>query len=1326
MRLHHLSQLLSRFTTRRTRFGALLFGLLLCGLALNQLLSRQLPEQRAGRERDKLDQSKLFDQPDEAAEYFLRKRLPAGEQDLPVEKYTAAWQHMRGMQRYSTALGRQLNAREFAPALGTWSFLGPGNVGGRTRAWVIHPTAPETMWAAGVAGGVWKTTNGGASWTPTSDLTANLAICTLTLATNDPNVIYAGTGESFAGTIGVRGNGVFKTSDGGATWTQLSATANNQNFHFVNRLVVSPDGQRVYAATTTGVWRSLDGGASWTQSLAQPSCDDLLRRTDQAGDFLFVSCRPGNQGTISRNLDAGGAGAWEPVQTETGMNRVSLALAPSNQSTVYALASASSVAGGPNNNYISGLHAVFRSTNDGAAGSWTARVRNTDATFFNTLLLSNPSVAVCNNRFVNQGHYDNVIAVDPADPNRVWAGGVSLFRSDDGGANWGIAGCAGEFHVDIHAIVFHPQYNGTSNKTMFVGNDGGVYKTTDARAGVRTQVCGTPNCAGQVNFTSLNTNYGVTQFYHGLPYPDGRTFFGGSQDNGTQRGSEGSGVNGWSEIFGGDGGYVAIDPNNTNVLYAETQNGGIRKSTNGGTSFTPATTGINDPRVPFIMPFVMDPSNAQRLWTGGSRIWRTDNGAANWVQAALPLTNDTVSALAVAPTNANQVLVGTAGGFIHRTNVGTTSDANTNWPSVRPRGGFVSWVAYDPKDINIAYATYSTFNSAPNQRHVYRSADGGATWAGLDGTGASSLPDVPVHCIVVDPINSNHLYVGTDVGVFSSIDGGVTWAVENTGFANVITEALAVNTGGGAKQLFAFTHGRGAWRVALNTVNCPAISIAQTTLPNGALNANYNQTLTASGGTAPLTFSLSAGALPAGLTLSASGVLTGTPSAPGSFTFAVRVTDASGCIGARVFTLQINCQSITVGPAALPAPRVGVAYSQQLTATGGIGGVSFALFNTQLPPGLTLEATGVLSGTPTTAGTFVFAARATDSNGCFGVRTYSLTVTSAAQNPVPVLASLNPNSAVAGSVAFTLLVTGTNFVNGSIGRWNGADRATAFISGTQLRIAITAADLANAGTISVSVFNPAPGGGTSNALPFRIGGQAAFVSGASFAGGALATESIVAAFGVNLASRLEVATSLPLPTSLGGTTVIARDAQGVERACQLFFVSPGQINFQLPPGTPTGTVVVTVNGETGFSTGTINVAQLTPGLFAANATGQGVASAIVLRVAANGAQSFEPVARFDQTQNRFVPLPIDLGPAGDQLFLIAFGTGFRFNNSANPLAARIGGAGADLLFAGAQGDFIGLDQANIAIPRSLQGRGEVGLTLGNGDGTSNMVLLNIK
>src|SRR4030095_3974612 len=160
-----------------------------------------------------------------------------GAAELPVERYAAALRQMERMPVYSTALNRRLSPRERSSpeALGTWSFLGPGNIGGRTRAWGIHPTTPDTMWAAGVAGGVWKTTNGGVSWAPISDLIANLAVCTLALVPTNPDVIYAGTGESFAGNIGVTGNGIFKTTNGGASWTPLSVTANNTNFRFVNK-----------------------------------------------------------------------------------------------------------------------------------------------------------------------------------------------------------------------------------------------------------------------------------------------------------------------------------------------------------------------------------------------------------------------------------------------------------------------------------------------------------------------------------------------------------------------------------------------------------------------------------------------------------------------------------------------------------------------------------------------------------------------------------------------------------------------------------------------------------------------------------------------------------------------------------------------------------------------------------------------------------------------------------------------------------------------------------------------------------------------------------
>ena len=149
------------------------------------------------------------------------------------------------------------------------------------------------------------------------------------------------------------------------------------------------------------------------------------------------------------------------------------------------------------------------------------------------------------------------------------------------------------------------------------------------------------------------------------------------------------------------------------------------------------------------------------------------------------------------------------------THAANAANHTTQWAFARPRTGYVSSVHWDPDNVNLVYATYATFNSAANQFHVYRSTDGGRTWAGLDGTGATAIPDLPVHTLIVDPTNTARLYVGTDAGVFTSIDGGANWYKEVTGYANVVTEALSLNTLGEI-QLYAFTHGRSAWRVRLN------------------------------------------------------------------------------------------------------------------------------------------------------------------------------------------------------------------------------------------------------------------------------------------------------------------------------------------------------------------------------------------------------------------------------------------------------------------------------------------------------------------------------
>ena len=755
-----------------------------------------------------------FDDPGAAAAYRALKHQGS---DDPFRSLSEAREQVRAMSRYSTS--EDMIVDQAPRNLGNWKFLGPGNIGGRTRVLVVDPVEPRVMYTGGVSGGIWKTTSAGAEWFPIGDDLANIAINSLVMHPTDRNTLYAGTGEGYfrelqRGTaLPLRGDGIFVTHDAGETWTRLDAT-DTEDFHYVNDLVFSEND--LYAATRTGVWRSVDLGATWSRVLpttVMGGCLDLVR-----GNALFVACGTFEQATIYRSTNGQ---SWEAVYTEPNMGRTTLAVAPSDPSIIYAL-SASNEPGVMHQ----GLLGVFRSTSNGDPGSWTARIRNTDPTFASMMLTNLISAFgdLCTNSgngFVTMGWYCNTIAVDPKDPNRVWTGGVDLFRSDDGGASWGVASywwaSQGDhkafLHADQHAIVFHPQYDGVTNKTVYFMNDGGVYRTDDPHAEVakgERAMCDPQN--SKMAFTSLNNSYGVTQFYHGAVSPDGKTFIAGAQDNGTLLGKAALGPNHWDLVVGGDGAYVAIDPTEPEMIYASYQVANMFRSSNGGLSFKRITSSIAGQEFLFIAPYTMDLSNTRRLWLGGRRMWRTPNRGDQWIAASAPLPS-LVSAVAVQPGNGDVILGGTAAGHIVRTTNGTTATATTQWQITQPRQGFVSWIAFDPSDPNTVYATYAGFGGT----HVWMSTDAGVTWAPRN----SNLPDIPVHSLAVDPTRPTRLFLGTDLGVFVSLDRGLTWNVENTGFANAVTETVLVAQGAAGPAVYAFTHGRGAWRAELSFQSKP-------------------------------------------------------------------------------------------------------------------------------------------------------------------------------------------------------------------------------------------------------------------------------------------------------------------------------------------------------------------------------------------------------------------------------------------------------------------------------------------------------------------------
>ncbi|MHC4233604.1 MAG: WD40/YVTN/BNR-like repeat-containing protein [Planctomycetota bacterium] len=768
--------------------------------------------------------------PLEAAKFFLDQRLAPGETELPLE-------HLRTQLADVLLREQQVALRGGAAPGGVlgWTWLGPGNVGGRTRTIVIDPNSPNIMYAAGVAGGVWKSTDAGASWNETDDTMLNLAVTTIAMDPTNSSILYAGTGEGFFNSVFVRGLGIFKSTDAGANWTQLSGTVTGVPtgaFYYVNKIVISPnDPSRIYAGTRTGVWRSLDAGQAWSPVLGNPfyitapnssngsaaGCTDLAVRSDRNPDVLFAVFGSQQADGFFRSQDGGDT--WLTYSVPANQGRMTIALAPSNNDVLYLLM-ADNGSGGAYGQLVN----VFRTT-DGA-DSFESRVDFDHP--FGPWLLSNLVLAtgcvVHPIGVYSQGWYDNIVKVDPLDPDIVWVGGVDIFRSGDGAQTFGAAGYSYYYdtepeyiHADHHMIVFHPDFNGTSNQTVYVGNDGGLWKTTNGRAAASQEdcplFCEEPDCRPipDIQWTSVNNNYGVTQFYHGDSAKERDVFVGGCQDNGTNRGQAVNTPNEWTEIFGGDGGYVAIDPTNGDRMFVEgTLFPSIQISTDGGDTFDAATNGITDNDGVFITPFAMDQANPDVLWTGGSRPWRTTNGGALWEVVGPNFAGaNQISAIAIAPSDSSIVYLGFNNGYVVRST--NALDPNPNWQifSNGLIGSWVSSVAVDPNDPDTAYCTYSNYGLSSN---ILRSTNGGLNWSSIDGISFSGVPDIPVHWLAVRPCNSQQIYVGTELGVFASDDGGATWDPANSGLANTVVESLDFKN---SHTLVAFTHGRGVFMTDL-------------------------------------------------------------------------------------------------------------------------------------------------------------------------------------------------------------------------------------------------------------------------------------------------------------------------------------------------------------------------------------------------------------------------------------------------------------------------------------------------------------------------------
>jgi len=683
------------------------------------------------------------------------------------------------------------------------------DVTGRVTALAVDRRNSNVVYLGAAQGGVWKTTNDGTSWTPLTDDQPSLAVGALTLDPQNPDIVYVGTGEPHASGDSYYGAGVLKSTNGGSTWQQLGASeftglgisaiiVHPSNSNIVYVASSGAVGQQGPQTPSQGIFKSTNGGQTWS---GQRVCSNCWGASDLVMD-------PSNPSVLYAAFwyegifkSTNGGHSWQKLTSglpTANYGRIELAIAPSNSSVLYA-GYAISIPG----QFVGAK--VYKTTNGGNSWQHLDRAPN-----------------YCG----GQCWYDNIIAVHPTDPNKVYLGGSANYvsrptwsvrqvvvMSNDGGTTWWDMNpndsVAHTLHPDAHAIVFDP----SNPQTVWHGNDGGVWKSTD----------------GGVNWINKNSNLATLQFVGVGAHPTNpQIAFGGMQDNNK---AKYAGSVAWEAMDAGDGGHAAIDPFDPQYLYGTRFKISFQRNDKGGTGpfgdWPVKTNGMNlNDRSLFYAPFALDPSSAGVLYFGTHKVYRTTNRGDWWQSISGDLTlgesRTAVSTIAVAPTTPAVIYAGTSDGQVQvTTNTGGRWDNVTKHPLPNR---FVSGIAVSHTSHQTAYVVYNGFNthtpSLPG--HVFKTTNGGATWQDI----SSNLPDIPALCIALDRDAPGTIYIGTDVGVFRSTNDGGSWTAFSNGMANVAVFDLALNPD--IDVLLAATHGRSIYRLEIAAEPTPTATATAT------------------------------------------------------------------------------------------------------------------------------------------------------------------------------------------------------------------------------------------------------------------------------------------------------------------------------------------------------------------------------------------------------------------------------------------------------------------------------------------------------------------
>jgi len=697
-------------------------------------------------------------------EWYYAPRVGAGgDLTMPAYSYinffTYLEQNQDAKQMRNASIARELSTTN-------WTFIGPTGApqnggAGRLNFVRFDPINTNIIYVGAPAGGLWKSTNGGTSWTCLTDFLPIIGCSDLAIDPNNTQILYLGTGDNDGGDM--PSLGVLKSIDGGVTWNSTGMSFNIIQGRKVARIIIDPSNTNiVYVGTSAGIYKTYDAGVNWSQVTGSGIQDMEMKPGDP---LTLYACRT----TFIKSTNGGAT--WTTVATGLPMvsavSRLAIAVTKDDPNYVYIVAGQAG---------SQGFNGVYVSTNSGV--SFTPRSNSPN------LLGWDPSGGDTD----GQAWYTLSIAVAPYDKDVVLVGGVNVWRSDDGGFTWNLnahwygGGGAPYVHADIHALEFLP---GTTPGTYFVGCDGGIFKTSDDGG----------------SFSDLSANLCIAQIYKmGQSTTNPSTIITGHQDNGTNLKDPSA----ESEVLGGDGMDCFIDRANDNNLFGSIYYGDYYKSTNGGQNFSGCTSGLSG-NAGWVAPWKQDPVNVNVVYCGYDQIFRSINQANSWTQLGTIPNGSPLTEIEIAPGNTNYIYT-TNGSTIWRTNnLGVTwTNVNSN---LNTAGGILG-ITVSPYDENMVWVSIGGYT---NNSHVYFSSDAGVSWTNI----SYGLPNIPANAIKAIPNTGNNLvFVGMDAGVYYRHDQSNGWQPYFAALPLAPISDFEVYEP--TMMLRAATYGRGVWEVAID------------------------------------------------------------------------------------------------------------------------------------------------------------------------------------------------------------------------------------------------------------------------------------------------------------------------------------------------------------------------------------------------------------------------------------------------------------------------------------------------------------------------------